>query len=117
MTRNARAPVFRPPWAPSRAQQLAAFRAEQERHHPRPAGRWRADDPEWRALRAAHLAEEPMCRMCARIGVDRPAQMVDHIEAVREAPERRLDPTNLQSLCWPHHNSKTQRERHAARRQ
>ncbi len=51
--------------------------------------------------------------MCAQQGRETLPEMVDHIVPVRVAPERRLDPTNLQSLCWPHHNSKTQKERHA----
>ncbi len=52
---------------------------------------------------------EPSCRECARRGLDRPARIVDHIIPVRDAPERRLDPTNLQPLCWPCHNRKTNR--------
>jgi 5-methylcytosine-specific restriction endonuclease McrA len=114
MTRNAYPPTFRAPWLPSRAERLAAFRVEQERYNPRPVNRWRANDPEWRTLRALHLRGEPMCRRCAQLGRETAAAMVDHIQPVSIAPERRLDPTNLQSLCWPHHNEKTQRERRRA---
>ena len=35
--------------------------------------------------------------------------MVDHIIAVRQRPEIRLDSDSLQSLCWPCHNRKTNR--------
>jgi 5-methylcytosine-specific restriction protein A len=115
MTRNAYAPLFRPPWAPSRAQQLVAFRAEQRRRESRPSAKERGYDDDWRALRKLHLAEEPNCRMCARLGKETAARMVDHIEPVSDAPHRRLDPSNLQSLCWPHHNSKTQKDQRQSR--
>lgn len=59
------------------------------------------------------MADEPLCRMCGALGKAVPAAIVDHIIPVREAPERRLDPTNLQSLCWSHHAAKTQRDRAA----
>jgi 5-methylcytosine-specific restriction endonuclease McrA len=111
MSRNARVPVFRPTWAPSREQKLAAFRQEQGRYNPQPPAKLRGYDDDWRALRNAHLLAEPFCRRCAQLGKETRAAMVDHIEPVRLAPHRRLDPTNLQSLCWPHHASKTQRER------
>jgi hypothetical protein len=32
------------------------------------------------------------------------ARHVDHVMPVAAAPHRRLDPTNLQSLCHAHHN-------------
>jgi len=111
MSRNARVPVFRPTWVPSRDQQLVAFRQEQGRFNPRPPSRLRGYDDDWRELRAAHLLAEPFCRRCAQLGKETRAAMVDHIETVRVAPHRRLDPSNLQSLCWRHHASKTQRER------
>lgn len=47
-----------------------------------------------------------MQRMCPH-GIERPAQTADHIIPIREAPERRLDPTNLQPLCLPCHHKKT----------
>jgi 5-methylcytosine-specific restriction protein A len=108
--KNARPPIFRAPWLPSRAQQLAAFRDEQRRFNPQAPAAARGYDADWRTLRAAHLAEHPFCRACAARGIERRAHMVDHIEPIRQAPERRLDPSNLQSLCWRHHASKTQRE-------
>jgi 5-methylcytosine-specific restriction protein A len=112
MTRNARAPIFRPSWLPSRAQRLAAFRAEQQRYNPRPSAYQRGYDAEWTALRKAHLLMEPNCRMCAALGRDVPAAIVDHIEPIRDAPHRRLDPSNFQALCIAHHQSKTQKERY-----
>ena len=107
--KNSRAPLFRAPWVPSAGERLAAFRAEQARYHKRPPATARGYDSDWRALRAEVLAAEPMCRQCARQGIERRAQMVDHIEPIRIAPERRLDPTNCQPLCWPCHRRKTNR--------
>lgn len=69
----------------------------------------RGYDVRWRKLRNYVLANEPMCRMCVAIGVDRPASAVDHIEPIIDAPHRRLDITNLQPLCLHHHNSEKQR--------
>jgi 5-methylcytosine-specific restriction endonuclease McrA len=67
----------------------------------------RGYDRDWERARAEHLEREPYCHRCAVRGIERRAQTVDHIEPIREAPERRLDPTNFQSLYWPCHNSKT----------
>ncbi|MFC5992937.1 HNH endonuclease signature motif containing protein [Pseudonocardia hispaniensis] len=64
----------------------------------------------WRRLRAAHLATEPLCRVCGALGTD-----VDHIEPLSIDPTRRYDPTNLQTLCATHHDEKTRRESAAAR--
>ena len=49
------------------------------------------------------------CRMCLMDGRIRRAAMVDHIESIAKRPDLRLDDTNLQSLCWPCHNTKTNR--------
>ena len=88
--RNALAPLFRPPWAPTKQERLAVFRAEQERHHPRAPAAARGYGADWSTLRNEILAAEPYCRHCARRGVERLAQMVDHIEPIRLVPERRL---------------------------
>ena len=80
---------------------MVVFRAEQERYNLRPPAAARGYGLDWQALRNAILAAEPHCRHCARRGIERLAQMVDHIEPIRTAPERRLDPTNCQPLCWP----------------
>jgi HNH endonuclease len=37
-------------------------------------------------------------------------RLLDHIVPIRTAPERRLDPANLRSLCWSRHIAKTQRQ-------
>ncbi|MFD1341459.1 HNH endonuclease [Litorisediminicola beolgyonensis] len=71
----------------------------------RPSAAARGYDTDWRKLRARHLANYPACVRCGK-----PATDVDHIIPRRLAPERRLDPTNLQSLCKSHHSGAKQRE-------
>ncbi|HEV7283907.1 MAG TPA: HNH endonuclease signature motif containing protein, partial [Kaistia sp.] len=65
----------------------------------RPSAGQRGYDADWRKLRALHLAGHPHCVRCGAI-----ASVVDHIISVRIAPHRRLDPSNLQSLCISHHS-------------
>jgi 5-methylcytosine-specific restriction enzyme A len=60
----------------------------------------------WRSARAAQLRREPNCRVCGR-----PATHVDHIRPRAEGGAA-LDPNNLQSLCRPHHLTKTTAEGH-----
>lgn len=72
----------------------------------------RGYDNQWQRLRDMHLSENPLCEHCLQedetvtVAVD-----VDHVEPITVAPHRRLDPTNLQSLCRHHHNLKTASER------
>ncbi|GBQ31187.1 hypothetical protein AA13594_1994 [Gluconacetobacter azotocaptans DSM 13594] len=55
-------------------------------------------DVAWERVRQEHLTRYPLCRMpgCRTPG-DHPD--ADHILGAQEAPNRRLDPTNLQTLC------------------
>ncbi|CAB3750856.1 hypothetical protein GQ57_15980 [Burkholderia sp. MSh2] len=83
----------------------------------------------WQKLRADHLAKHPHCVYCMReIGMTGwlPADVVlacaargiaeplgtigDHITAHRGDRRLQLDPTNIQTLCKPHHDSAKQRE-------
>lgn len=93
MTKNLRPPMFRAPWLPSSAQRLAAWRKEQRRLNPDPparaAGRY---DKDWKELRAQVLAEEPMCRECARHGIERQAVTVDHIVPCATPPSAASTP-------------------------
>lgn len=112
--RNRKPPLFRPAFAPDRDEsaraRLAAWRARYAENAPaRPSEKERGYDAQWRALRAAVLAAEPNCRACAAQGIVRRAKMVDHIESIARRPELRLARTNLQPLCWPCHNGKTNR--------
>lgn len=65
----------------------------------------RGYDWPWRRLRKRHLMLNPCCVRCGAVGTD-----VDHIETVRSAPHRRLDPSNLATYCHPCHSRVTQWE-------
>jgi 5-methylcytosine-specific restriction enzyme A len=110
VTRNLRPPRHRPAHARSKTERLAQWRRFSAAFNPRPNRIARGYDDDWRQLRRLHLAEHPYCRHCAEAGRGEVrATVVDHIETVRDHPERRLDPENLQSLCVPCHNAKTSR--------
>jgi 5-methylcytosine-specific restriction endonuclease McrA len=64
------------------------------------------DTADWQKLRAMHLHEHPMCSVP---GCRRRATVVDHVTAHRGEAILFYDPANLQSLCKPHHDSKTVR--------
>lgn len=61
--------------------------------------------PEWRGVRAAFLAANPVC---GTLGCGRRAHHVDHRLPIRRGGAR-LDPANFRQLCAPCHASKTAR--------
>lgn len=62
----------------------------------------------WQRLRAMILAEEPLCRECAKEGRTELATDVDHITPIKQGgPNTRA---NLQPLCKMHHSRKTMSE-------
>ena len=65
------------------------------------------DGAAWRRLRAAVLANEPLCRACQAMGRTTPATDVDHIN--NESTDNRRE--NLQPLCASCHSRKTQADR------
>lgn len=70
----------------------------------------------WRNLRRAFLERHPLCALCLRDGVTRPARVVDHVVPARVlveqgTPERVFDVSNLQGLCDPHDDAKSAAER------
>jgi 5-methylcytosine-specific restriction protein A len=67
----------------------------------------RGYDNVWARLRNWYLADNPLCEHCLLDEVIEPAVDVDHVIPIKVAPDRRLDPTNLQSLCRRCHNMKT----------
>lgn len=111
-------PVYVPPLvaAGRRARRAAVKTAKASGDDRRGHSRARGYDRTWERLRRMHLAEHPLCAYCLKRGVSTLATVVDHIEPIEEAPERRLDPSNLQSLCKPHHDSTKQREDKRRRR-
>lgn len=61
---------------------------------------------QWRKLRAAKRATDPLCEICKAEGRTTPAECVDHIIPTKQGG----DPwawDNLQSLCRPCHYKKT----------
>ena len=54
---------------------------------------------QWTDLQKAHLKLSPICLVC---GTKRRRQ-VHHIKPYHLFPELELDPTNLITLCLPHH--------------
>lgn len=63
----------------------------------------------WRALRARHLAKEPLCRYCKRLGFVTAADVVDHIEP-HKGDMVKFWNGPFQSLCHTHHSSTKARE-------
>ena len=63
----------------------------------------------WPALRRAFLAAHPLCVECRNLGRVTAATVVDHVVPLAKALDRRLDPSNLQSLCASCHNRHKQR--------
>ena len=63
------------------------------------------------------LNANPLCAFHLRQRQTVAATVVDHIKSVREAPDLRLEWSNLQSLCKPCHDRLRQQEQNAERRQ
>jgi 5-methylcytosine-specific restriction endonuclease McrA len=100
--KNARPPRHRPIHQKSKAEQIRTWRKFQEAFHPRPSASERGYDADWRRLRNAYLAEHRECQRCGE-----PATMVDHKESIRANPARRLDPRNLEAMCFACHHRKS----------
>ena len=66
---------------------------------------------DWRHLRRAYISRNPLCEFCARRGITKAADVVDHIIERKDDDSLRLDSGNLQSLCHKCHNIKTLEER------
>ena len=63
----------------------------------------------WDRLRAAQLAKEPWCADCLKEDIYTPSTDVDHLEPHLGDPVKFFT-GKLQSLCKPHHSSKTLKE-------
>lgn len=78
--------------------------------HTRPRAPKQADDfyvsARWRRFRNWYLRQHPMCEQCEREGRLVPADMVDHVQELRDggAP---LTEDNVQALCRKCHAVKT----------
>lgn len=98
-----RPPVHRPAYLPPPTPKVPFAREPGS-----PASR--AYDSAWRRVRQAVLGREPLCRSCAKDGRVTPATEVHHVRSIREAPEQRLDPANLEPICKPCHLSRSGRD-------
>ena len=65
----------------------------------------------WRRASKRFLRANPLCAECARRGIVRAAEVVDHIVPHRGDPKLFRDKKNWQSLCVSDHNAKSARER------
>ena len=63
----------------------------------------------WRMTRKLYIKSNPLCEQCTREGRTTGGQMVDHIKQIILGG-RRLDNTNLQTLCNSCHNKKSANE-------
>lgn len=72
--------------------------------------RARGYDRTWERLRRMHLNANPYCVKCEAEGRVVFGRVADHVIPIAVDPTRRLDPSNLQTLCDPHHNRDKQRE-------
>lgn len=106
--------IHQPHFAKSPEQRASAERERQRAKDAlRPSTTERGYDGEWRTLRQSFIADHPIC--CVP-GCGKPTKDVDHVESLRDHPERRLDRTNLRPFCHPHHAQRTARDQGFARR-
>lgn len=75
----------------------------------RPNSNARGYTRRWGKVRAAWLADHPLCAECERQGRLTPATVVDHIKPHRGDPVLFWDETNYESKCAACHNAKTAR--------
>jgi 5-methylcytosine-specific restriction endonuclease McrA len=65
---------------------------------------------EWRTLRVYILYRDKTCKKCSLEESPVMAEEIDHIIPIRERPDLRLDPSNLQALCKRCHSVKSYNE-------
>jgi len=65
----------------------------------------------WRKLSKRKRLSNPCCEKCLEQGRIIPVDVVDHIIELKDDWEKRLDWSNLQSLCHACHNFKTAMEK------
>ena len=75
----------------------------------RPSAAKRGYGRRWRKLRARHIASEPLCRECRRLGRVRAGEVVDHIRPHDGREALLYDEKNLQTLCKTCHDSHKRR--------
>lgn len=63
----------------------------------------------WQQAREGWLRKNPLCVRCQQAGINKPANVVDHIQPHRGDMTLFWDRTNWQSLCTNCHSSYKQR--------
>jgi 5-methylcytosine-specific restriction enzyme A len=59
----------------------------------------------WRKARERALTRDHyLCQRCLQKGVLTPAEIIHHIDCIKDHPEKALDEANLQSVCTTCHN-------------
>ena len=99
-------PVRPPTHRPHGEQTDAERRADNDLR--RGSARSRGYDAAWERFRRVILANHPCCSVPGCTETDR--LNVDHIVPICDAPERRLDATNVRVLCPSHHSARTSRD-------
>lgn len=92
-------PTHKPAWASSSTRHQ---RYDREQRDPRSKQFY--DSSQWRQTRALKLARNPLCEGCQRAGKLTAASHVHHIVELKTDWDRRLDPSNLESLCHSCHS-------------
>jgi len=64
----------------------------------------------WKRLRERKVIQDPLCQDCMAKGVVKATMDVDHMEELKNNWGRRLDYSNLRSLCRSCHMIKTRAE-------
>lgn len=57
----------------------------------------------WKKLRVLKLMKNPLCEMCEKEGIVKPALDVHHIVPILKDMTKAFDEDNLMSLCRKHH--------------
>ena len=65
----------------------------------------------WRKTRNIYIQSNPLCERCMLQGETRKADVVDHIIPIKIDWQRKLDMSNLQSLCNRCHAVKTREDK------
>lgn len=97
-----------------RKQSWRRYSAEHEAR--RPSARQRGYDKDWERFRAWFLQRNPLCARCRERGRITTAEVVHHIQSIRERPDLRLDPENCMALCRDCHEKIHGRRRKTERR-
>lgn len=94
------------------------YRPTAPRREQRPSAHARGYDHRWERFRLGVLGDVggvvfpeggPLCRDCLDEGRVTEATEVDHKVTLAERPDLKYEPSNMRSLCKPHHSRKTQR--------